>query len=474
MNKIIFIIFCIFSICVPGFSQELKTQPVSAKTVEAIKQNLPDWTISQNPKLYAPGMTIEPTFEFKLQDKAGRKVSIRFRLVDDEQVKESYFDHYFTRPIMPSDSSRIEGFVDKGFMVGTGNRVDGLFSKANLMVEIDLSFPIKAGRNITPYYYFPAPKEEKDRILKIIEVLAKSIESAATIRYCQNTFFKYPSIPGESLEENLLSASAVGNVAELTDILRRNADLNYRLTKNTDFASTSNGAGNTALHFAAQQGCVETVKALVSAKADLNSINKRGETPLMLAAYHSNLEAAHFLISANANVQTESFGRNAAFFAINATQNINASYRSDIRKQKTPQITPYVSSVREILKELSAKGLDLKKKDSFNGNTLLNELLSNSGGDFAFEISRLLLESGVDPNEANNSGDTPLLQIANRLGTDSVRTMQLLISQGADATKNNKNDETALGILLKKQVEYKNDKNYSKVINEAIELLTQR
>ena len=128
-------------------------------------------------------------------------------------------------------------------------------------------------------------------------------------------------------------------------------------------------------------------------------------------------------------------------------------------------------ATRTILKELSAKGLDLKRKDSRDGNTLLTELLSNSYGTFAFETAQLLLELGVDTNEANNIGETPLLVKANGFGTDGVKIMKLLISQGADVNKRNKNNQTVLGVLLKKEIDYKNDVNYSKFISEAIEFL---
>ena len=148
------------------------------------------------------------------------------------------------------------------------------------------------------------------------------------------------------------------------------------------------------MHLAAKQGCVGTVKALVSAKADINAVNERGETPLMLAANHSNLEIVSFLISADADIQTESFGRNAAFFALRAAQNITVGDgRLNGRLRKMSEICS------AILKALSAKGLDLKKKESRDGNTLLTELLGNSYGDFAFEIPQLLLEFKVDPNE---------------------------------------------------------------------------
>ncbi len=465
MNKIILLSLCIFVFVSLAFSQEAKTEPVSAKMIKSIKQNLPDWTISQNPKLANEGMRNNPTFEFKLEDKLKRKVNVTVSVVDEKE-KESYFELYFRRSIMPRDSNTIENFVDKGFMIGTGNDVNARFSKNNLMVDVDLRFISERKNFKIPAYELFAPSEEKQKLLKIVEVLAKSIESEVILRDCQNTFFKYASTPGENSADKLFSASAIGDTAELTEILKQNANANARLTKNTDFASLSYRESNTALHFAAKQGCVETVKALVSANADINAVNSRGETPLMLAAYHSNVEAARFLISANADIQAESFGRNAAFLTLWATHHISVhDGRYAGRIQKITEAT------RTILKELSAKGLDLKKKDSRDGNTLLTEILSNSGGDFTFETAQFLLASGVDPNEANNNGETPLLINASRLGTNGIEIMNLLISQGADVNKRDKNGQTALTVLMKKQIEYKSDANYFETANKAIQLL---
>ncbi len=466
MSKIILLSVFVFCISVSVFSQPAKNQSVSDKMVKAIEQNLPEWTIFQKPKLANEGIRNNPAFEIKIKDNKNRNASIEVRLVKDAKTIESLFENYFFgRQIMPPDSNKIDNFVDKGFLVGTGRSIDVRFSKANLMVDIDSNFPAKLNKKI-PYYYLYAPKEEKEKILKIVEILAKSIESEANLHDCQNTFFKYPSVPGESLGDKLLSASAGGDADEVTEILKQNVNPNYRLTKNTDFASVFGSKGDTALHFAAKQGCVETAKALVSAKADVNAVNERGETPLMFAANHSNLEAARFLISANADIQAESFGRNAAFFAVQATGNILVGDGRLDGRIKTMSET-----ARTILKELSAKGLDLKKKDSRVGNTLLTELLSDSYGDFAFEISQLLLESGVNPSEANNNAETPLLIIINRLQTDSIKTIKLLVSQGADVNKRNKNNQTALSILFKKQIDYKEDGKHFKIISEAIELL---
>ena len=48
--------------------------------------------------------------------------------------------------------------------------------------------------------------------------------------------------------------------------------------------NAANGSGNTALHGAAMAGFATVVQLLVDKGARLNAVNKRGETPLKLAA----------------------------------------------------------------------------------------------------------------------------------------------------------------------------------------------
>jgi ankyrin repeat protein len=56
----------------------------------------------------------------------------------------------------------------------------------------------------------------------------------------------------------------------------------------------------TALHTAAENNSVDIAKLLISKKADVNSIDERGETPLMRAATRSNLKTIQYLIEQGA------------------------------------------------------------------------------------------------------------------------------------------------------------------------------
>lgn len=59
--------------------------------------------------------------------------------------------------------------------------------------------------------------------------------------------------------------------------------------------------GNTALHFAAANGSIEKVRALINAGASINIKNRLGNTPLMAACYKDNALVVVYLISQNAD-----------------------------------------------------------------------------------------------------------------------------------------------------------------------------
>jgi len=139
--------------------------------------------------------------------------------------------------------------------------------------------------------------------------------------------------------------------------------------------------------------------------------------------------------------------------------------------QTERKIQKMSDNARTILKALAAKGLDLKKKEKWNGNTLLTALLSTARGKFAADMAETLLEYGVDPNEANTNGETPLLILADKISIDSAALIKMLVAKGADVNKPDKNNRPPLRVLLGKQSEYRNSVEYSKYINEAIAVL---
>ena len=86
-------------------------------------------------------------------------------------------------------------------------------------------------------------------------------------------------------------AASEGHAGVTEELLHGNADVHAR-TK----------GGFTALMFAAQQGDVESVRALLNARANSNDVVSRtGLTPLIIASAMGRLEAVTLLLEAGAN-----------------------------------------------------------------------------------------------------------------------------------------------------------------------------
>jgi ankyrin repeat protein len=111
---------------------------------------------------------------------------------------------------------------------------------------------------------------------------------------------------------------------------------------------------------------------------NLNEENDQGYTPLMLAAYHGNLETANYLVHNGSDLNGES-------------------------KYGTPIMAATIKGNTDIVRLLLSQGADLNKTDS-NGTTALlySSIFSLN------EIAELLLKGGAEPKLKDNKGNTAL------------------------------------------------------------------
>ena len=94
--------------------------------------------------------------------------------------------------------------------------------------------------------------------------------------------------------------------SECLDIIRTNQDL-----------STIHIGGSTWAHVAIECGHREVLEALLLASTDVDTRDRDGRTPLMLAAKSDSSELVTRLLGSKANVEAEGCGeRTTLFFAI--------------------------------------------------------------------------------------------------------------------------------------------------------------
>ena len=79
----------------------------------------------------------------------------------------------------------------------------------------------------------------------------------------------------------------------------------------------SSQGGLTALHFAARQGYIDTVKALVDGGADINQLNAGDKTsPLLIAIINGHFDLAKYLLEKGANPNAAASTASTPLFAV--------------------------------------------------------------------------------------------------------------------------------------------------------------
>jgi len=128
---------------------------------------------------------------------------------------------------------------------------------------------------------------------------------------------------------------------------------------------------------AARTGNVKQLKKLVKLDKDtINAVNERGFSPLMIACYRGQVEAAKFLVSKGADVDSRS-PEGSALQAACYTNN------------------------EPLTEFLVKKGANVNVAGPDGNNTLMYAVLNQNE-----KLVRLLLKSGADLSAKNNDGQT--------------------------------------------------------------------
>jgi ankyrin repeat protein len=275
---------------------------------------------------------------------------------------------------------------------------------------------------------------------------------------------------------DLLLAAHVQYVELAKSLLTAGADPNSK---------TSNGT--TALIYASDQGNTELVRALLAAAADVNAPRDGGETALLLAAHRGYFEIVRLLTAAGADIRARAHNGFTVLMAgansgsariVRLFLQQGADARAVNRSGWSALMFAAGGDAAEIGRLLIEKGADVNARSWDDGWTpllmatsrrspsLLRLLLQHAAEvnarkadgttalilaatdkvDFLpadLECVQILLDSGADPNLADNSGWTPLMSVA-KYGGDDVA--EALLNHGADVGAKNSNGQTALAV----------------------------
>ena len=212
--------------------------------------------------------------------------------------------------------------------------------------------------------------------------------------------------------------------------------------------------GNTALHFAASEGHLETSRLLLERGADINSQNDEGLTPLQQASrgmQKGYLDIMHFWLDHGANWNSrDNHGNTALHFAASKccleAAHILLERGADVNSQNDEGLTPLQQASRgmrkgclDIMCFLLDNGANEDARDK-HGNTALHFAASEGH----LETSRLLLEREADINSQNDEGLTPLQQASRGMRKGYLDIMRFLLDHGANEDARDNCGNTAI------------------------------
>uniref|UniRef100_A0ACD5ZTR9 Uncharacterized protein n=1 Tax=Avena sativa TaxID=4498 RepID=A0ACD5ZTR9_AVESA len=211
-----------------------------------------------------------------------------------------------------------------------------------------------------------------------------------------------------------------------------NLRLLKKMAKKVDLRGVKDAKGDTLLHFAARKGCLEIYRFLVEeSRLDVNSVLKRGATPMYYATIVGNVQVMRYLVDHGSDPAIPD-ERGTTPLHNAAEEGHCEAVRLLLSKgvpvdpvdhQGAPLHLAIAKDRVEVVKVLLEHGADLNKVV----NRVLSPLLMAIFGK-SFKCLKLLIEAGADLNARGNSGPTPLTQAVDDGFTDYVK---LLLEAGA-------------------------------------------
>ena len=179
--------------------------------------------------------------------------------------------------------------------------------------------------------------------------------------------------------------------------------------------------GDTCLHHAVREHCSkEDLQVMINPTSDVNVLNKKNRTALMMACLNGNVDAANVLLTAGAETNiADEFGDTCLHDAV------------------------WKGCSKEVLQAIIVHGTDVNAKNKKKCTALMMACLNRN-----VDAINALLKAGADPNMTDNNSDTCLHYAVKKKGyfrkDCSKLVLQAIIRAGADMNATNKQNKSAL------------------------------
>ena len=223
----------------------------------------------------------------------------------------------------------------------------------------------------------------------------------------------------------------------------------------------------TPLHLAMKAGSYDLAQILLEHDSEPNMANKDGNTALLLALKpkpEPEPVSYSFLhpLDKDAKQDAEVLAANCVRLLLEHGSDVNAMGKDNA----TPVLLAIERKMYDVTRMLLACGAEPNVKNYY-GRTPLHLLLESdfSNDDDIPDLTRLLLDHGADANAQDQNRATPLLLAAERHMDDIAR---ILLERGADPNVKNTRGKTPLHLLLERHFDDHDDINHILVVERLL------
>lgn len=266
-------------------------------------------------------------------------------------------------------------------------------------------------------HYLSLPAEQKtrereQRLNRITNYLIRAIRFG-TLDIARALYQHNPSLLFQSDNEGLTPlhhAVEKGSPEIVSFLIEMKSKINAK-TKESD-------GSRSPLHLAAKAGSLEILKLLVNAGAEKDILDKEGDSPLAIACHEGRYDVALFLIQQGADPQLFNKDGCSAFHLA------QKAITTAIDQTSKDQLQKIIDLLRQQLQQAASSS-------SMPNSSLYGAIESGNMN----ELERLLRQPGIDVNERDSKGNTPLILAAE---TGNIEMVRLLLAHKAEINgKNN-------------------------------------
>ena len=243
----------------------------------------------------------------------------------------------------------------------------------------------------------------------------------------------------------------VNNNSPLRLALKYPAVQNWMITSKT--IRSTDGSGNTVLHYAAEWQYSDSITTLITKGADINARNANGETCLFNAAKTNNPDVIQAIIDAGASIKDrDNLGSTPLHTAVRWDAEKSAekliSLGININSQNSSGKSPLAESTLagkyKVSKYLLEHGADANSSDA-EGVTIL--MYTIRGGNK--QLVKLLLENGANPNLQAINGKNSYHEAAY---TGNIEIIRLIRKAGGNPLSRDKQGNTPFSIVINSDI----------------------